>query len=108
MVHGQNRGQVGNRWFASRIPIADDCSLRAQHIELGLASSGEVRMNKGRLLAGCECHRDVCVICIRCMSPDALVVLSAHVSNIVWNDVQNLIEEMTAPVKDRSTRNLGF
>ena len=87
MMHCQNRGQVGNCWFARRIPITDDCSLRTQHIKLGLASSRKIGMNKRCLLARRECHRDMGVIGIRCMGPDALVVLATDMSHIIRNDV---------------------
>ena len=106
-MHSQNRGQVGNCWFARRIPIADDRSLRAQHVKLGLASGSKIGMNKRCLLASRKCHRDMGVISIRRMGPDALVVLATDVSHVIRNDVQNLIEEMTSPVEDCSARYFG-
>jgi len=107
VMHGQYCGQVGYSRFASRIPISNDCSLRAQHIKLGFASSRKIGMNKSCLLAGFECHRDMSMISIRCMCPYALVVLSTDMGYIVRNDVQNLIEEMTAPVKNCTTGYFG-
>jgi hypothetical protein len=47
------------------------------------------------------------MISIRRMSPDALVVLPTDMSHIIRNDVQDLIKEMTSPVKNRAARYFG-
>ncbi len=107
VMHGQYCGQVSNRWFAGWVPISNDCSLRTQHIKLGFASSREIGMNKSGLLAGRECDRDMRMISICRVCPYALVVLSTDMGYIVRNDVQYLIEKMTAPIKNCSARYFG-
>ena len=102
-MHGEYRGQVGDRWFTRRVPITNDCAFGTQHVELWLTSSSEIGMDKSCLLAGRKCHGDMRVVSVRCVGPYALVVLPTHVCDVIWDDVQNLIDEMTAPVENCTT-----
>ena len=60
-------------------------------------------MGERGLLAAVEGERDLRMIGIRGMHPLALVVLRAHMCDVVTDQRQDLIEEMTSPVEDCPT-----
>ena len=65
-------------------------------------------MNEGGLLTRGKGDGHLGVIGIGRMFPDALVVLPAHMRNIVGDYVENLVDEVTTPIENGTTRHCGI
>ena len=107
-MHRDHGWKVGHSRFGQRVPVTDDCTKRAKHIELRFAGSSQIRVNEGGLLARGEGNGHLGVIGIRRMCPNTLVVLPAHMRNIVGDYVENLVDEVTTPIVNRTTRHCGI
>ena len=107
-MHRKHRRTICNCRFGRGIPISNNCALGAQHIKLWFARSRQVGINECCLRSRIKRDGDLCMVCISCMHPNTFVVLPADVSNRVGNDRKNLINKVTAPIKNCAARNLGI